>query len=135
MDHPALARWQKAIENKDLVIITSLLADHVQLYSPVKHEPYVGKNSVITYLSGAFKAFINQSYRYAKCISAGNQAMLEFNLEIDGMRINGVEVISWTASGKIIEIKLMLRPTNVINRVHQMMNSRLKNQLSSVIES
>jgi len=37
-------------------------------------------------------------------------AVLEFVVELDGIAVNGVDLIKWNGAGKIIEFKVMLRP-------------------------
>jgi hypothetical protein len=131
MEHPSVVRWRKAVESKDTAAISAILAENVVLCSPIKHEPYSGQNAVITYLSGAFKAFINPSFRYINALSGVKSASLEFNVLIDGDLVDGIELITWSDNGKITEIKLFLRPLNVINKIHQSMNSKLKPQAVS----
>ncbi len=131
MEHPSVVRWRKAVENKDIAALSPILAENVVLCSPVKHDTYSGQSAVITYLSGAFKAFINPSFRYINILSGAKSASLEFNVLIDGDLVDGIEVITWSDNGKITEIKLFLRPLNVINKIHQAMNSRLKSQALS----
>ena len=47
--------------------------------------------------------------------------MLEFHTEIEGVKINGVDIISWNDDGRITHFKVMLRPLKAINMVHQKM--------------
>ena len=129
MDHPALVRWRKAVESRDVAMLSPILAENVVLFSPTKHEPYSGQHAVSTYLSGAFKAFINPSFKYINILSGAKNASLEFNVEIDGLLVDGIEVIAWSDTGKITEIKLFLRPLNVINKIHQTMNIKHKSQI------
>ena len=131
IDHPALVRWRKAVENKDITAISPILAENVVLLSPIKHEPYSGQHAVIMYLSGAFKAFINPSFKYINILSGTKNASLEFNVEIDGLLVGGIEVITWSDTGKITDIKLFLPPLNVINKIHQAMNIKHKSQMQT----
>ena len=132
MEHPCVVRWRKAVESKDISALAPILTESVVLFSPIKHEPYSGHNAVITYLSGAFKAFINPSFRYINILSGAKSASLEFNVLIDGDLVDGIELIAWSDHGKITEIKLLLRPLNVINKIHQTMNIKHKSQSASI---
>ena len=51
--------------------------------------------------------------------------MLEFETMIDGMLVNGVDLIKWNAAGKIIEFKVMIRPLKAINLIHERMAAML----------
>lgn len=83
------------------------------------------------YLSDAFKTFINPSFKYINILSGTKNASLEFNVEIDGLLVGGIEVITWSDTGKITDIKLFLPPLNVINKIHQAMNIKHKSQMQT----
>ena len=52
--------------------------------------------------------------------------MLEFKAEMNGIVINGVDMIHWNADGKIDDFKVMIRPLKAVNLLHQMMGQMLK---------
>ena len=54
--------------------------------------------------------------------------MLEFESEIDGIVINGVDIIKWSADDKITEFKVMIRPLKAINLIHEKMAEMLSNR-------
>lgn len=93
--------------------------------SPVVHAPQHGKAIVKAYLSAAFKVFFNPTFRYVREIVGPSDAMLEFETEIDGILVNGVDIIRWDASGKIVEFKVMIRPLKAINLIHERMGAAL----------
>ena len=37
--------------------------------------------------------------------------MLEFQVEIEGVNVNGVDMIKWDDEGKIVEFKVLVRPS------------------------
>ena len=45
--------------------------------------------------------------------------------EIDGITINGVDLIAWNADGLITHFKVMVRPLKAINILHQKMGEYL----------
>ena len=53
-------------------------------------------------------------------------AMLEFTLELDGIQVNGVDIISWNDEGKIQDFKVMIRPLKAINKVWEEMGKMLE---------
>ena len=51
--------------------------------------------------------------------------MLEFQVELDGITVNGVDMLKWNDSGKVTEFKVMLRPLKAVNLIHQKMGAML----------
>ena len=78
------------------------------------------------YLSAAFRVFSNPTFRYVREIVGATDAMLEFETEIDGILVNGVDIISWNDAGQIVDFKVMLRPLKAINLIHQKMAAMLQ---------
>ena len=89
------------------------------------HTPQGGKAVTKSYLSAAFHVLFNSTFRYVREIRGPWDAMLEFETEIDGILVNGVDIIKWNMSGKIIEFKVMVRPLKAINLVHERMAAML----------
>ena len=93
--------------------------------SPVVHTPQHGKAIAKAYLSAAFQVFFNPSFRYVREILGPSDAMLEFETEIDGVLVNGVDLIKWNDAHQIIEFKVMLRPLKAVNVIHERMGAML----------
>ena len=121
-----VATWHKLMETKDAAGLDNLLADDVVFYSPVVHTPQVGKAITTLYLTAALYVFNNGTFKYLREIISGNNAVLEFTTVIDGITINGVDMITWGVDGKITEFKVMLRPLKAINLIHKMMGEMLE---------
>jgi ketosteroid isomerase-like protein len=121
-----VAAWHKLLETKDAAGLDNILADDVVFYSPVVHTPQVGKPITTLYLTAALYVFNNGSFKYLREIISGNNAVLEFTTVIDGITINGVDMITWGADGRITEFKVMLRPLKAINLIHKMMGEMLQ---------
>ena len=101
--------------------LEDLLADEAVFFSPVVHTPQRGKALTKAYLTTAFEVFLNPSFHYVREILGPADAMLEFETEIDGILVNGVDIIKWNASGKVTEFKVMIRPLKAINLIHERM--------------
>ncbi len=121
-----LANWHQFVKSGDSKCLDSLLSDKVVFYSPVVHTPQVGRAIAIEYLSAAFRIFSNESFRYVRQISAGHDAILEFQVEIEGVSVNGVDLIKWDDEDRIVEFKVMLRPLKAVNLIHQKMAAMLQ---------
>jgi hypothetical protein len=70
--------------------------------------------------------FFNPTFRYVREIVGNTDAMLEFETEVDGVLVNGVDIIKWNEAGRIVEFKVMLRPLKAINLIHQRMAAMLQ---------
>jgi hypothetical protein len=126
MTHNTLDKWHKLVQTRDTVGLRSILADDVVFYSPVVHTPQAGKALTLSYLTAAFHVFFNESFRYVREVAGDRDAVLEFQVEIDGISINGVDLIKWNSDGKIVEFKVMIRPLKALNLIHQKMAAMLQ---------
>jgi SnoaL-like domain len=105
--------------------IAPLLAEDVVFESPVVHTPQVGKAITDKYLRAALKVLNTIHFKYVGEWFAERSAVLEFVTEIDGVRINGVDIIDWNEAGLITRFKVMVRPLKAINTLHQKMGELL----------
>ena len=124
-DHP-IATWHRLVRTHDPSGLNALLAEDAVFHSPVVHTPQRGRKLASWYLSAAFHVFFNPTFRYVREIVGPSDAMLEFETEIDGIVVNGVDLIKWNAAGQIVEFKVMLRPLKAINLIHQRMAAMLQ---------
>lgn len=122
--HP-IETWHDLVKAHDPSGLEELLADEVVFISPVVHTPQVGKYLARKYLGAAFQVFFNASFRYVREIVGDSDAMLEFETEIDGVSVNGVDIIKWNDRGQIVEFKVMIRPLKAITAVHERMGAML----------
>lgn len=126
MTHPAaLAQWHHLVQTHDSAGLWALLAEDAVFHSPVVHTPQVGRPIVSAYLTAAFQVFFNDSFRYVRETVADDHAVLEFSVTLDGIEVNGVDIISWNADGRITQFKVMLRPLKAVNLIHQRMGEML----------
>jgi len=126
MTHDTLARWHELVRTRDARGLEALLAEDVVFHSPVVHTPQRGKALTLQYLSAAFRVFFDESFRYVRGLREGSDAVLEFQVEIDGVTVNGVDMIKWNEDGRIVEFKVMIRPLKAINLIHQKMAAMLQ---------
>lgn len=117
--------WHRALKTKDTRLLDTLLSDDCVFVSPVVHTPQNGKKITKAYLTAAFFVFGNETFRYVRQIVGTRDAMLEFELEVDGIAINGVDLLHWNDEGKVTEFKVMIRPLKAINLIHQKMGAAL----------
>jgi hypothetical protein len=112
----------------DPLALREMLAEDAVFHSPVVHTPQAGRDKVFAYLHAASHVLGGDDFRYEREIVDGDQAMLEFATTLDGIHVNGVDIIRWNDDGKIIDFKVMVRPLKAINKVWEKMGEMLAAQ-------
>lgn len=122
-----LERWHAYMNGgSDPAALAELLADDAVFHSPVVHTPQAGKALVMAYLGAAGSVFGNGTFRYVREVVDGPDACLEFEAEMDGIKVNGIDLIRFDAEGRIVDFKVMVRPLKAINKVWELMAARLQ---------
>lgn len=121
----ALKTWHKMIETGEMAGLDTLLAEDAVFLSPIVHTPQMGREMVKLYLLAAGEVLANDSFRYTKEIVDAPHAVLEFETVMDGIKVNGIDMITWNDKGEITEFKVMVRPLKAINLVHAKMGEML----------
>ena len=146
--HDVIERWHLHIRGQLPGGLDELLHDDVVFWSPVVHRPQEGKAITTMYLNAAGQALPGDApnvaaaitstdgsaapsgaFRYTKEVLDGDTAVLEFETTVDGKYVNGVDIIRCDTDGKIVEFRVMVRPLQAVNAVHQQMAAMLE-QLS-----
>lgn len=123
-----LARWHELVARHDAAGLDDILADDAVFHSPVVHSPQRGKALTRLYLGAAFQVFFNPTFRYVREVVSGPDAVLEFEVRIDDVVVNGVDMIRVDEQGRIVDFKVMLRPLKAINLIHAQMAQMLQAQ-------
>ena len=120
-----LDRWHEIIKERKPELLDEILAEDCVFLSPVVHTPQRGREITKLYLTGAMHV-LSDGFRYEKEVVSAEHAVLEFVCEIDGIMVNGVDIISFDQDGKINEFKVMVRPLKAINLLHAKMGEMLQ---------
>ncbi len=121
----ALEQWH-AVAKGDVARLATLIDEHAVLESPVVFRPQVGRDLVVRYLAGAMSVLGGPGFRYVGEWFSEDGAVLEFETEIDGIKINGVDIIRFTPDGeRIAHFKVMVRPLKAIELLHRLMAEAL----------
>lgn len=127
MPHPGLDLWHRTIADgnrpEDLA---KIVAEDAVFHSPVVHTPQAGRAKVVAYLAAAGQVLGGEGFRYVREMVDGNQALLEFETTLDGIHVNGIDLITFGEDGKIVDFKVMVRPLKAINKVWELMASQLE---------
>ena len=120
-----LALWHDIMDSRDPSRIGEIIADDCVFLSPVVHTPQEGKDITVVYLSAAMHVF-NDSFQYVKKIVDEPHAVLEFTCEMDGIFVNGIDMMTFNDEGLITEFKVMVRPLKAVNMLHAKMRAMLE---------
>ena len=141
MIEQTLENWHKQLRGEFPGGLDALLADDVVFHSPIVFTPQRGKEITKLYLNAAYNTFggdagevatpapasdTSKGFRYTKQVLSGRTAVLEFETEMDGKYVNGVDMITCNDAGEIVEFKVMIRPLQAVNIVHAQMAAMLK---------
>ncbi|WP_298335722.1 nuclear transport factor 2 family protein [uncultured Erythrobacter sp.] len=127
--HLGLEHWHAVISSGSSVeALSEILHEDVVFHSPVVHTPQIGRAITTAYLSAAGKTLGNDSFEYLREVVSDQTAVLEFQTEMEGIQVNGVDMITFDSDGKIIDFKVMVRPLKAVNKVWEMMGAQLKKE-------
>lgn len=129
MAHDTVQKWHAMLEARDISRLDALLAEDVVFHSPVVHTPQRGKAITTLYLTAAYQVLFGSGFRYVREVEGESDAILEFVAEIEGIHVNGVDMMHWNAEGKIDDFKVMVRPLKAVNLLHGLM-ARMLEQLA-----
>lgn len=123
--------WHSYVSGgEDPQALRAMLAPDAVFHSPVVHTPQQGADKVFAYLHAAAHVLGGDDFTYVREIVDGDTAMLEFSRTMDGIHINGVDIIRWNADGQIADFKVMVRPMKAMNKVWEAMGAMLARQAS-----
>jgi NAD(P)H-dependent FMN reductase len=122
----ALDRWHAMVAARGLDGLDELLADEVVFQSPAVHTPQVGKAITTKYLTAAFQVLAGDQFRYVGEWHGEQSAVLEFETAIGDVQVNGVDMIWWDASDRIVRFKVMVRPVKALQALMPLMAQALQ---------
>ncbi|MCB1688824.1 MAG: nuclear transport factor 2 family protein [Halioglobus sp.] len=120
-----LAIWHDIVRQRDTARFNEVLAEDCVFLSPIVHTPQQGRDLTVLYLTAALNVF-NDSFEYVKEVVTAQHAVLEFTCEVDGILVNGVDIMTFDEAGKITEFKVMVRPLKAVNLLHAKMKAMLE---------
>jgi hypothetical protein len=124
-DQPeVLRRWHAVVTSKDPALLGDLLADDVVFRSPAVFAPQEGKARTASYLGAALKV-LGPSLRYVSQWHDGASAVLEFEADLDGAYVQGVDLLRWNAEGKLVSFTVMVRPLRGLQKLVELMALQL----------
>jgi len=132
MSMAGLAKWYDYMKSHDRAALWELLHPDAVFESPVVHTPQRGRDITFKYLSSAEKVLGGPGFAYRGEWRSDNGAVLEFENEIEGIKLNGVDIITFDGDERINHFKVMVRPLKAINLLHRLMGEELMRQAGEV---
>ena len=126
MSHPLRQSWHDYMNDPSAEKLSAMLHDECSFLSPVVFTPQHGKTVTMNYLLAAGHVFADTKFRYVKEIESDNRLVMEFEAEMDGKYINGVDIIDFNDEGLITQFKVMVRPLQAVNMLWQQMGAQLE---------
>lgn len=121
-----LERWHAVMAGGNQpAALAAIIREDAVFHSPVVHTPQRGRALVVAYLAAAGQTLGNASFRYVRELVDGDDALLEFETEMDGIHVNGIDLIRFDADGMIADFKVMVRPLKAVNKVWEQMAAQL----------
>ncbi len=125
MSQSPLEAWHRIVSGGGSEGLDAILDDSAVFHSPVVHTPQEGRELTSLYLRAAAHVLGGSGFRYVREVVGANDAVLEFETELEGIHINGVDMIRWNDDGLITDFKVMIRPLKAINLLHRLMGEML----------
>jgi hypothetical protein len=124
-DEPApLQTWHAVVRTRDPALLDGLLADDVEFRSPAVYAPQQGKAVTTWYLTCALTV-LGPTLRYLAQWHDHTSAVLEFEAELDGRYVQGVDMLRWNAEGKLVSFTVMVRPMGGLQKLVELMSREL----------
>jgi hypothetical protein len=138
--HDVVERWHQHLRGELVGGLDELLHPDVVFYSPIVYTPQEGREITTLYLTAAGQTLPGDGdgagtgdgssagggFRYTKQVLDGDTAVLEFETTVGGKYVNGVDIIRCDDDGKIVEFRVMIRPLQAVNLVHEQMKAALE---------
>ena len=114
---PVIERWLRVIETGQTAQLDDLLAEDAVFYSPAVFTPQRGRAVAVGYLRAAEHMFSGTGFHYVEKWIGADSAVLHFAAEIDGLSVEGIDMIHWNDDGKITAFTVMIRPFKALQGV------------------
>jgi hypothetical protein len=119
-----LQRWHDAVEARDASMLPAMVTADAVFRSPAVHTPQEGRDVVCAYLGAAF-AVLGPDLRYSDTWQREKDAVLHFHTVVDGLEVEGIDMITWNDEGLITGFTVMVRPFKALQKVIEAMGRQL----------
>ncbi|AGZ51247.1 nuclear transport factor 2 family protein [Mycobacterium kansasii] len=117
MTSPVLQRWIEIVDSGRIDGLDRLLAEDAVFFSPAVFRPQEGRAQVVAYLTAALKLFGDSGFHYVEQWHSERSAILEFEADVAGIYVNGIDMLHWNDHGQIVSVKVMIRPVKALQAI------------------
>lgn len=103
-----IAQWHRIFAENDPALMLPLIHEDIEFFSPALFRPKHGKDNVFATLKRVFGIF--ERYRVTDTWVRDNEVLFEFETQVEGYRLQGIDRFRLDEEGKIIEMKVWIRP-------------------------
>lgn len=114
---PVIERWLEVIESGRTADLDDMLTEDAVFYSPAVFAPQRGRATAVAYLRAAEQMFSGTDFHYVEKWFGERSAVLHFAADVDGLSVEGIDMIHWNEDGKITSVKVMIRPFKALQGV------------------
>ena len=115
-----VTRWRKIFSQPE-PIGKEMLADNVQLHSPMMHTSQKGIDLVAMYIEAGSQVYQRRGFDYVRTFQNEREVCMEFEGTVDGVQINGVDIIRWNEQDQIEDFKIIVRPAKGLQKLAEVM--------------
>ncbi len=121
-----VARWRAYVASQDHRLLWDWLHPDAVFESPVVHTPQRGRDITYRYLTSADTVLGGPGFTYVGEWRGADSVVLEFTTVVEGLTVNGIDMIRFDSEGRILHFKVMVRPLKAINLLHRLMGEQLQ---------
>jgi hypothetical protein len=108
-----LERWHEIVHERDVSALATVLAPGIELGAPPYWEPLRG-TALCQHLLGLILETI-EGFRYHREWVDGRELALEFTGQVGELKLQGIDLITLDADGRILRLDVLMRPVNSVN--------------------
>ncbi len=118
-----IERWLRVIESGQTESghltneLEDMLTEDAVFFSPAVFSPQRGRATTVAYLLAAERMFAGTDFHYVEKWFGDHSAVLQFTADVDGLTVEGIDMIHWNDEGKITSVKVMIRPFTALQGV------------------
>jgi hypothetical protein len=123
-----LDEWHRIVRERDVAGLARVLAPEVEVGAPPYWEPLSGA-ALVRHLLGLILETI-EGFSYQREWSRGAELALEFRGRVGALELQGTDLISLDASGRIRRLDVLMRPLNSVSALRDAIAPRMLAYLS-----
>jgi hypothetical protein len=124
-----LDEWHRIVRERDVPALAALLAPDVEIGAPPYWDPLRGQ-ALVQHLLGLILETI-EGFSYHREWKMGPEFALEFRGRVGGLELQGIDLISLDASGRIRRLDVLMRPVNTVIALREAIAPRMMEYLKA----